>query len=258
MKSILFAIFSIAIQAISTMAIAENIDSKLTLELSELKQSRQSTESKFKVLEAACYKKFAVSSCLQDIKSEKLLALADIKRRELEINDQKRQLKADAVKNEQLKKTDKEGDSVEAARKEKTEKTQKPEQTTKSGKSGKLSPEEKNRLNASSNDPSPNNPSPNNTRNPKDISKLSEQRTVAAQKRVFDSNKKLAESKKKTQLRNKKLSQSEIEATKYNKKMLEAKAHKDAVEKAAAEKTKPKSASLPIPTLNPLVTQSKP
>ena len=228
MKGVLFATILIALQAINTPAIAQiddlNADSKQALELAELKQEKLSIESKFKTLEAACYKKFAVSNCLQEVKTEKLRALGDIKRRELAINDAKRQLKADEINKRSKKLVEKEDVPASVS------------DASKSAKSEKRSRSDNNRA----------------APVPKDQSKLSEQRALAAQQRVLDSNKKQAASQQKAKLRDNKLSEAEEQTAKFNKKLLEAEAHKNAVEKAKAEKTKPKSAPLPIPTAEQL------
>jgi colicin import membrane protein len=228
MKGVLFATILIALQAINTPAIAQiddlNSDSKLTLELSELKQEKLSIESKFKTLEAACYKKFAVSNCLQDVKTEKLRALGDIKRRELAINDAKRQLKADEISKKSKKLAEKVDVPASVSDASKSIKSEKPNRTD----NQRAEPV------------------------PKDQSKLSEQRALAAQERVLDSNKKQAASQQKAKLRAKKLTEAEVQTAKFNKKLLEAEAHKNAVEKAKAEKTKPKSAPLPIPSAEQL------
>jgi colicin import membrane protein len=221
MRRIYFAIIFAALQAINTPAMAQNdslnADSKLALELTELKQEKLSVESKFKTQEAACYKKFAVSNCLQDVKTAKLLALGDVKRRELAINDAKRQLKADEI-NKKSKKL--------------VEKEDVPATVSKSSKSEKPSRSENNRAEPV----------------PKDQSKLSEQRALAAQQRVLKSNKKQAASQEKAKLRAKKLSEAQEQAAKFNQKLLEAEAHKNEIEKVKAEKSKPRSAPLPIPS----------
>lgn len=226
MRIIFFAIFIIASQAINTLAVAQNetlnIDSKLTLELAEVKQERLSIETKFKNLETACYKKFAVSDCLQDLKSERLLALGDIRRRELAINDQKRQLKADAVYKKSKKLVEKEEIPVSASNNPKS---------TKSEKSNRSE-----NIRAL--------PVPT----PKDQTELTDQRHLAAQQRASDLSKKQAASQQKALSRAKKLSQAEEQTAKFNKKILEAEARKRAVEKRDAEKTKSKSAPLPIPS----------
>jgi hypothetical protein len=225
MRRIYFAIIFAALQAINTPAMAQNdasnADSRLTSELAKLKQEKLSIESKFKTLEAACYKKFAVSNCLQDVKTEKLRALGDIKRRELAINDGKRQLKADEI-NKKSKKL--------------VEKVDVPASVSDAEKSEKPSRTDNKRAEPV----------------PKDQSRLSEQRALAAQQRVLESNKKQAASQEKAKLRAKKLTEAQEQTAKFNKKILEAEAHKNAVEKAKAEKTKPKSAPLPIPSAEQL------
>jgi len=228
MRRIYFAIIFAALQAINTPAIAQNdasnADSRLTSELAELKQEKLSIESKFKTLEAACYKKFAVSNCLQDVKTEKLRALGDIKRRELAINDAKRQLKADEINKKSKKLVEKVDVPASVSDASKSAKSEKPSRTD----NKRAEPV------------------------PKDQSKLSEQRALAAQQRVLESNKKQAASQEKAKLRAKKLTEAEEQTAKFNKKILEAEAHKNAVEKAKAEKTKPKSAPLPIPSAEQL------
>lgn len=228
MRRIYFAIIFVALQAINTLAMAQNdasnADSRLTSELAELKQEKLSIESKFKTLEAACYKKFAVSNCLQDVKNEKLRALGDIKRRELAINDAKRQLKADEINKKSKKLVEKVDVPTSVSDASKSAKSEKPSRTD----NKRAEPV------------------------PKDQSKLSEQRALAAQQRVLESNKKQAASQEKAKLRAEKLTEAEEQAAKFNKKILEAEAHKNAVEKAKAEKTKPKFAPLPIPSAEQL------
>ena len=228
MRRIYFAIIFVALQAVNTPAMAQNdasnADSRLTSELAELKQEKLSIESKFKTLEAACYKKFAVSNCLQDVKTEKLRALGDIKRRELAINDAKRQLKADEINKKSKKLVEKVDVPASVSDASKSAKSEKPSRTD----NKRAEPV------------------------PKDQSKLSEQRALAAQQRVLESNKKQAASQEKAKLRAKKLTEAEVQTAKFNKKILEAEAHKNAVEKAKAEKTKPKFAPLPIPSAEQL------
>ena len=228
MRRVYFAIIFAALQAINTPAMAQNdasnADSRLTSELAELKQEKLSIESKFKTLEAACYKKFAVSNCLQDVKTEKLRALGDIKRRELAINDAKRQLKADEINKKSKKLVEKVDVPASVSDASKSAKSEKPSRTD----NKRAEPV------------------------PKDQSKLSEQRALAAQQRVLESNKKQAASQEKAKLRAKKLTEAEEQTAKFNKKILEAEAHKNAVEKAKAEKTKPKFAPLPIPSAEQL------
>ena len=228
MRRIYIAIIFAALQAINTQAMAQkdasNADSRLTSELAELKQEKLSIESKYKTLEAACYKKFAVSNCLQDVKTEKLRSLDDIKRRELAINDGKRQLKADEINKKSKKLVEKVDVPASVSDAEKAEKAEKPSRTD----NKRAEPV------------------------PKDQTRLSEQRALAAQQRVLESNKKQAASQEKAKLRAKKLTEAQEQTAKFNKKILEAEAHKNAIKKAKAEKTKPNSAPLPIPSAEQL------
>jgi colicin import membrane protein len=220
MKNIIFTIFLFAIQSINMMAIAKdgavNVDSQLASELNTLKQEKLSIESKFKTMEAACYKKFAVSNCLQEVKSEKSLALGEIKRRELEVNDQKRQLKADMATNKQKKLLEKEIIS------DTTSKTEKSNHSVK------------------------------NTVKPvsKEQKKLIDQRALEAQQRVLDATQKQASSRQKAQLRDKKLSQKDEQIAKFNRKIFLAEQRKNAMNKKMEAITKPKSATLPVSDLN--------
>lgn len=236
MIKLIFAIFFIAVQAIKMPAAAQNteisIESKLNLELTEIKQKKLEIESSFKTREAVCYKNFAVSNCLQDLKSEKLLVLSDIKRRALEINDQIRQIKLNAYEkkaNEKSKKIDEKEQLKDQAIDQTLNPDANDRKTAKTSKTRKTVKETEA-------------PAENNK------SKLAEQRALAAKQRVLDANMKQAASQQKAQSRARKLKQSGEQEAKFNQKQLDAQAHKTAVEKAAAEKTKPKSASLPIPS----------
>jgi colicin import membrane protein len=228
MKNILLAIFFIASQAINTPTMAQNavsnIDSKLILELTELKQEKVAIETKSKEQEAACYKKFAVSSCLKEVKTEKLAALNGIKLRELAISDRQRLGKEKAV---QLKKdkSDASNQSKEAS------KALQPENSGQEGitrKSEKII----------------SNPNPRTEKLPAD----EQQRINAASKRVADVNAKLAAAQKKAQMRAKKQSQTSEQSASYAKKVQLAEEHKNELAKKQADKTKAKSAPLPIPS----------
>jgi colicin import membrane protein len=248
MKKYFFAILIIAYQAINTLSTAQNkefivetqsdansdtkSDANLDAKLAEIKQARLAIESSFKTREATCYKNFAVSNCLQDLKSEKLLALSAIKRQELEINDQKRQIKSDAIEKKVFEKAKKIAEKEQAkalneAANSDVEKTKKTKKTNLSDKSEA----------SSLNDPL-------NI----DLSKLAEKRASAANQRVLEANAKQAVSQQKAQSRALKFSQSGEQEAKFDQKQLDAQARKDKLDKAAAEKTKPRSASLPIPS----------
>ncbi len=235
------AIFLIAIKAYTATATAEIVsgekintpDSTLTSEIAKIKQEKIAIEAKSKAQEAVCYKKFAVSSCLKDVKTEKLAALNEVRRRELELNNQQRSQKAKALQEKQEKK---ESSNAASQIKESPE-------TLKSGNSDsaaqttetkKISRVEKNRRD----------PKARSEKLPVD----DQQRLNAAKKRVAEANQKQAAAQKKAQTRAEKQSQSASQAASYAKKLQLAEAHKNEVAQKQAAKTKPKSAPLPIPS----------
>lgn len=235
LHTILIAIFFIAVKAYNTPATAQIISentsnlnrSNVTTELAKIKQEKLAVEEKSKLQEGACYKKFAVSSCLKDVKTEKLAALNDTKRRELELNNLLRSQKEKAF---QEKKDSKEESDVTNKSKESTAslKSESAETLDKKPKTSKIIKLPKTRIQKMPSD--------------------EQQRINAANKRVTDTNQKLAANQKKAQLRANKQSQSSAQTASYTKKLEQAEAHKnDWVQKQAA-KTKPKSASLSTPS----------
>ncbi|MDO8343447.1 MAG: hypothetical protein Q7T48_09635 [Cellvibrio sp.] len=94
MKKSIFCFFVSLICCGVFMAQAENLP--LSAEASErasLVLDREKIQSQFNEKEAACYKKFAVDSCLKNAHTERRTALAEIKRKELAMNDLERQKK---------------------------------------------------------------------------------------------------------------------------------------------------------------------
>lgn len=94
MKKPIFWFFVSLISCGVFMAQAENLP--LSAEASErtsLALDREKIQSQFNEKEAACYKKFAVDSCLKNAHTERRAALAEIKRKELAMNDLQRQKK---------------------------------------------------------------------------------------------------------------------------------------------------------------------
>lgn len=63
---------------------------------------RATLEEGFSREDAACYKKFFVNNCLNEVKNKRRDALADLRRQEISINDQERKAKAA----EQIQKTE--------------------------------------------------------------------------------------------------------------------------------------------------------
>lgn len=232
MKSILYATILIAIQACITPAIAQNnLEINVVDELTKLKQEKLEIDANLKKKEAICYKKFAVSDCLKDAKTEAQADLNKVKRREIEIKDLQRKNKAESSLYESAsgKKTEKNSDEVtNSEAKNKTEKIAKSGRAAKSNRAIQTDAEilaEK-----SVNDKS---------------------RADAAKKRLEESNQKLAASQKKAQSRANKNSQSSANTAAYNQKLIKAEAHKADLEKKNLERKKAKSAPLPTPDFIP-------
>lgn len=245
-RYIFSTIILIAVQACITLARAENGDVNVQIftdkiantELAKIKQEKLAIETKSKEQEAACYKKFAVSNCLKDVKTEKLAALNLIKRRELEIKDQLRAKKAESVQSKNSKPSqtqstnqtstdsdDEKGNEQKTVTSEKISKNTKVLKVEKSVKSETEIFAEKD-ANA----------------------KL---RASAAQKRLADTNEKIAASKKKAKIKAMKNNQAGVNAAKYKQKLLQAEEHKSEVEKSRlgkSSKSKSTSAPLPVPT----------
>ncbi len=230
MKNIFLTIFFIAVQAHVTLATAQNSDlENASVELAKIKQERLDIEVNLKKQEALCYKKFAVSSCLKDAKTEAQTALNKLKRRDLEIKELQRNAKAesDLIKKEKTLENNRPNNGPEAAASESIGNT-KTVKTPKSNRSVKTDAEILSEKNA------------------KDRS-----RAEAAKNRLDDSKQKLVASQKKAQIRATRNSQSSANLEKYKQKLLQAEARKAALEKANLERKKDKSAPLPIPALIP-------
>jgi colicin import membrane protein len=258
MKNVFGYIFStiifIAAQACNTLARAENNGSNArssteeaaNTELAKIKQEKLAIDARSKEQEAACYKKFAVNSCLKDVKTQNLAALNSIKKRELDIKEQLRAEKAESAQSKKQKSTlgqeqeakqapnsnsNGNGNGDEKGSEQKTVRSEKNGKNTKSLKGEKSTKSEAEMLTE------------------KDANEKS--RTHAAQKRLADSNEKAAASQKKAQARANKNSQAGVNAAKYRQKLLQAEEHKNEAEKsrlAKSSKSKPKSAPLPLPT----------
>ena len=234
MRSILFATIFIAILAYITPATAKNDAIILTHaaevntvdELAKLKQEKLAIDANLKKQEAVCYKKFAVSDCLKDAKTEAQAALSKVKRREIEVKDLQRNSKAelDLTKKENAAGKNAAKNSDEVSNSEPKDKTAKVANEAKPTRAIKTDAEILAEKNAND--------------------KL---RADAAKKRLEESNQKLVAAQKKAQGRANKNNQSAANAAAYNQKLVQAEAHKAALEKKNLERKKAQSASLPIP-----------
>lgn len=101
---------------LSTFALAaasqtgdEQVLTAVTAERTRVFTERVAQEAKFDTLEAACYKKFFVNNCLNELAPQRRDIMKDLKNREVVLDARERQIKAA----EQIRKTD-EKSSLEA------------------------------------------------------------------------------------------------------------------------------------------------
>lgn len=74
----------------------------ISRERSRIDSDRGRLENEFLTEDAACYKRFAVNSCLDEVNVRRRAALADLRRQEILLNDEERQIRGA----EQLRKTE--------------------------------------------------------------------------------------------------------------------------------------------------------
>ena len=249
MKSIFYAIIFIAIQAYFTSAIAKNnavisthaAEINATDELAKLKQEKLAIDANLKKQEIVCYKKFAVSDCLKDAKTEAQAALNKVKRREIEIKDLHRNNKAESDLN---KKENAAGENVAKNTAKNSDEVTNSETKVKTAKVAKVAK-----------------PARTIQTDAKVLAEKSvndKLRADAAKKRLEKSNQKLAASQKKAQSRANKNNQSAANTAAYNQKMVQAESHKAALEKKNLERKKAKSAPLPLRLPDSIPTAKEP
>ena len=223
MKKFILMMFLITVQAYFLPAYAENgYVLSASGELEKLKQERQAIESNSKKEEATCYKKFAVNNCLQDVKATTQKSLNVIKRHELEIKDSQRNAKIESTDKKQ---TDNKKD-VTPPYVGDIPNVKSNSEKTREIKSSKT--DEEILVDKTASD---------------------RLRLEQAKIRLDDSNRKLAASQRKTQIRESKNNQSVANVAKYNQKIALSAAKKAALEKENSERKKPRSPSLPIPNI---------
>lgn len=240
MKSILFTIILIAVQACITPAMAKNVvknkdvntvknvELSAAQDLASIKQEKTVIDANLKQQQAACYKKFAVNNCLKDAKAEAQTALKEVKRHEAEINEKQRNVKIESDQSKKEKTAVKNTETNSGG--DKTSEVNDKTKTLKTAKSAKA------------------------TKSDADIlvekNVADKSRADAAQKRLVESNQKQAVSQKKAQIKAIKNSHAGANTAKYKQKLLQTEEHKVEVEKSRLAKlsqSKPTSAQLPVP-----------
>ncbi len=230
LKYIFNAIILLATQLYITPVFSEEI---INIELTKIKQEKSAIETKSKELEVACYKKFAVSNCLNDIKIDRQAALNNLLLRELGIKDQQRAKKTGSVQSRNTKSLP--AQSVTQITNDSGDGQSNQYKTAVSEKNIEILKSEDEIL---------------------DEKKKNEKlRVIAAQNRLNGSNQKMAESQEKARIRAIKHSQVDANTARYKKKIIQANSHKNEAEKsrlAKSSKSKPASSPLPLPTATEL------
>lgn len=223
-KIIYFAIYLIAIYANIMPATAQN-GTQLSTEQArkQIRQEKTEIESSYKEKEAACLKRFVATPCIDDAKLQKTKALAQIKQRELVLNDEERALKKAKIESKltQSPKADSQSQSKQKS---------KAQQEMKSSDSLRNTDE-----------------SADDAQKQKQQQKQS-QAQAQAKLRVEKTEMKKVESDKKANRRSAKSNQESTNAAKFQNKIAEAQARKSAVEERNSNRSKPKSAPLPSPS----------
>ena len=84
------AIFFLVFNALACAAVAQTAVAGERLRIAS---ERASSQASFDLKSAACYKKFWVNSCLDDLKAERLGVMSDLRRQEVALNDLERKAK---------------------------------------------------------------------------------------------------------------------------------------------------------------------
>ena len=97
MKSKATALFLFSIGGFASLQIglvnAQSVD--INVQRATIAAERKRLEVGFLNEDSACYKKFAVNSCLENVKARRDIAMADLRRQEILLNDMQRKSKAE-------------------------------------------------------------------------------------------------------------------------------------------------------------------
>jgi colicin import membrane protein len=95
MKKVIVLFFFLCLGCNTLIAQSQDVASNSDdIEREQLKKDKKTVESSFLVKEADCYKKFSVNACIGKVAVEKNEALTEIKRRELVLNERRREEKS--------------------------------------------------------------------------------------------------------------------------------------------------------------------
>ncbi|HMS27809.1 MAG TPA: hypothetical protein PKC80_10620 [Burkholderiaceae bacterium] len=212
------AIYLIAIYAYITPATAQN-NTKTSIEQSRIliRQEKAEIESSYKEKERLCLQKFVATPCINDAKHQKTKALANIKQKELVLNEQERALKKAKIESKPTKSPTENSQSQTPEQNQSTDAQRNKEEQA------------------------------NVTQLQKQQQKLT-QAEAKAKLRVNQTDKKKIESTKKANRRADKGKQESVNAAKYQNKVAAAQARKNAIDERNANRSKPQAAPLPLPS----------
>lgn len=210
-KIIYFAIYLIAMYAYNITAKAQN-GTQVSIEQTRklIRQEKTEIESNYKEQEALCLKKFIATPCIDAAKQQKTKSLANVKQRELVLNDEERALKKAKIESKQTQSSSKQ--PIQASDTE-------------------VSTDKRS----------------NDSQVQKQQQKQS-QAQVQAKLRAQKTELKKIESAKKANRRSEKSNQEGANAAKYQGKVASAQSRKQAKDVRDANRSKPKAAPLPPPS----------
>ena len=87
--------------AVAQTGVVSGQSGSIDAQRAAISAQRSRLEASFLTEDAACYKKFAVNSCLGKVNTRRREAMADLRRQEIFLNDEERRIKGD----EQIRKT---------------------------------------------------------------------------------------------------------------------------------------------------------
>ena len=210
-KIIYIAIYLIAMYAYIMPATAQN-GTQISIEQArkQIRQEKTEIESNYKEQEALCLKKFIATPCIDAAKQQKTKSLANVKQRELVLNDEERALKKAKIQSKQTQSSSKQ--PIQAS------------------------------------DTEVNNDKRSNDLQVQKQQQKQTQAQAQAKLREQKAELKKVESAKKANRRTEKSKQEGANAAKYQSKVASAQSRKQAKDDRDASRSKPKAAPLPLPS----------
>ena len=93
-KLIALGIAVVSLIAGAQPSVPDTAASRDAAEHGRIRQEREQALARFQAQDAQCYQRFAVSDCLADVRAERRLLLAELRRQEISLNDAQRKRRA--------------------------------------------------------------------------------------------------------------------------------------------------------------------